>query len=62
MENVKKWELNDLQYQIDFNQNNIDHIKMELNKQKNVNNNAESTNNNLHRLTQKISKNYDHLF
>ena len=31
MENVKKWELENLRYRIDFNQNDIDYIKMELN-------------------------------
>ena len=50
IKNAEKWELNDLQYRIDFNQNNIDHIKMELNDQKDINNNVESTDNNLYRL------------
>ena len=31
IKNAEKWELNDLQYRIDFNQSNIDYIKMELN-------------------------------
>ena len=29
--NAEKQELNDLQYRINFNQNDIDYIKMELN-------------------------------
>ena len=36
-------------------------MKMKLNDQKDINNNAENTNNNLHWLAQKMLKNYDHL-
>ena len=31
MENAEKWELDDLQYRINFNQSNIHHIKIKLN-------------------------------
>ena len=31
MENVKKWEFKDLQYRINFNQSDINYIRMELN-------------------------------
>ena len=31
IKNAEKWELNDLQYRIDFNKSNINYIKMELN-------------------------------
>ena len=31
MENAEKQELNDLQYRIDFNQSDIDYIKIKLN-------------------------------
>ena len=35
---------------------------MELNDQKNINSNTESTDNNLHQLAEKMLKNYNHLF
>ena len=31
LKNAEKWELDNLKYRIDFNQNDIDYIKMELN-------------------------------